>query len=86
MALNLRLSDDLAEDLRERSRETGVSQQEILRRALERFLHAEAPAPPASGYRANLLPARRPFHTATERLTLPRGVSSEALLDRDDRI
>lgn len=86
MALNLRLSDDLAQDLRERSRETGVSQQEILRRALERFLHAEAPARPASGYRANLLPARRPIATATERLTLPRGVGSETLLDRDDRL
>lgn len=83
MAVNLRLTPEIADALRERSRASGVSQQEILRRALEHFL--EEAARPEAAYRAQLIPPRRPFHTSTERLELPDGVSSETLLDREDR-
>ena len=83
MAVNLRLTPEIADALRERSRSSGVSQQEILRRALERFLEAEGQ--PASSYRASLIPPRKPFQRSEELLVLPDGVSSETLLDRDDR-
>ncbi|WP_173923201.1 CopG family transcriptional regulator [Agromyces sp. Marseille-P2726] len=83
MAVNLRLDPEAAEALRKRSRESGVSQQEILRRALERFL--ETDARPGRSYRANLIAPRRPFEVARELLELPEGVTAETLLDRDDR-
>jgi hypothetical protein len=84
MAVNLRLAPDIASALRERSRASGVSQQEILRRALEHFLEEEAR--PEAAYRARLMPPRRSFQSSTERLELPEGVSSETILDREDRI
>ncbi|WP_344999639.1 CopG family transcriptional regulator [Agromyces bauzanensis] len=82
--MNLRLTPEIADALRERSRASGVSQQEILRRAIERYLEIEARS--ASSYRASLIPPRRPFQESEEQLVLPIGVSSETLLDRDDRL
>ncbi|MFD4421311.1 ribbon-helix-helix protein, CopG family [Agromyces sp. NPDC058484] len=83
MATNLRLRHDAAIALQEYSARTGLSQQEILRRALDAYLENEAK--PASTYRASLIPPRRPFQRSEELLVLPDGVTSDTLLDRDDR-
>lgn len=84
MAVNLRLPDATAAGLRARSESTGVSQQEILRRALERYLATDDSDP--ARVRARLRPARRPYAEAERRLRLPEGLTSADLLDRDDRI
>jgi hypothetical protein len=96
MATNLRLRPDAEAALREESERTGRSQQELLREAVDQFLGlAERPVPSPSRSRDSvedliargiLRPAREPFRRARRRLTLPEGVTSLDLLDREDRI
>ncbi|UOE43448.1 CopG family transcriptional regulator [Agromyces larvae] len=84
MAVNLRLEPELARALRDKSTESGVSQQEILRRALIRYLEVGGASPVAT-YRAAIRPARQPFTTTDHPLVLPPSLTSLDLLDREDR-
>ena len=95
MATNLRLRPEAEAALREASERTGRSQQELLREAVDQFLGlAERPVPPPSSRdsvddliaRGILRLAREPFRRARRRLTLPEGLTSLDLLDREDRI
>ncbi|MCX6432254.1 MAG: ribbon-helix-helix protein, CopG family [Actinobacteria bacterium] len=56
MAMNLRLPDDLAAELRQRSEITGKSQQEIVRSALETYLHDALRSDLSPWLRANIRP------------------------------
>jgi hypothetical protein len=90
MATNLRLRPETEAALRERAQETGTSQQEIIRLALDRFLGLGA-APEPGMSRVDDLIARGLLHPGTPYreidvpLTLPAGVSTRDLMDREDR-
>jgi hypothetical protein len=70
----------------------GRSQQELIREAVDRYLglsqaddepRSDAEALIASG---RVLPARSPFRDVQPTLRLPRGVTTQDLLDREDRV
>jgi hypothetical protein len=90
MATNLRLRPEAESALREASARTGRSQQDLIREALDRYLGVGEPQP-ASGSVEQLIaagilrPARTPYRRPSKRLTLPPGVTSLDLLDREDR-
>jgi hypothetical protein len=90
MATNLRLRPEAESALREASARTGRSQQDLIREALDRYLGVGDPQP-ASGSVEQLIaagilrPARTPYRRPSKRLTLPPGVTSLDLLDREDR-
>lgn len=78
--MNLRLRPEVAEALRAESERTGVSQQEILRRAVDDHLGLAAAA------RSRRLPdwvepPRQVFRDVVPRVALPEGITSEQILD-----
>jgi hypothetical protein len=85
MAMNLRLRPDAAEALREESERTGVSQQEILRRAVDEHLGL-TPRPVPATLPDWVIPADEPFRIRRPWLTLPPGVTVVDLIDREDRL
>lgn len=96
MAVNLRLRPEAAEALRAEAERSGRSQQEVLRAAVDTYLGIEPvireDAPEGATEVEQLVAARmvRPPRSAyrrpTRRLTLPAGVTTADLLDRDDRV
>lgn len=84
MAMNLRLSDELAARLRAESERTGRPQQEVIRRALEAQL--DAPDAQRDRWRAGARPPKRPYAAPGRRFTLSGGVTALELLERDDRL
>lgn len=90
MATNLRLRPATADALRRRAEQSGRSQQEIIREALERYLGLDIP--PVQDATADVIargvirPPRTPYRRVTQRLSLPEGMTSLDLLDREDRI
>ena len=85
MAMNLRLRPEAEEALREESARTGLSQQEILRRAVDEHLGL-AGVTRAASYPAWIQPPRRMYAPVTPTLTLPKGTTTADLLDREDRV
>ncbi len=88
MATNLRLREELEVALREKSEQTGRSQQELIREALERYLGLDNPRDTSIDdliARGVVRPARQPMRHSDHLLTLPPGVTSLDLLDREDR-
>lgn len=92
MAMNLRLPPDTAEALRERAAETGRSQQELIREAVDAYLGLGTEVVPFRGSIDDLVArglARRPevpYREARKMIVLPDGVNSLDLLQREDRI
>jgi len=91
MATNLRLRSDAEEAVRVEAARTGRSQQELIRAAVDQYLHLVPEAAPRTAADAlvatgTVLPARSPLRGATVRLRLSAGVSSLDLLDRDERV
>lgn len=99
MATNLRLRPELETALREEAARTGRSQQELIREALERFLGLGlglglglATSRPAGHSLDDLIaagivkPARPMLPRPEKLLSLPDGVTTMDLLDREDRI
>jgi hypothetical protein len=89
MARNLRLRPDAETALRAEAERSGRSQQEILRDALDRYLDLTG-GDSSSGdalFRAGtLLPPRTRYRRVTPTRTLPAGITSLDLLDRDERL
>lgn len=87
MATNLRLLPETEKALRDESERTGRSQQDIIRRALDEHLGL-VPSSTASIEEliaAGVVTAPRPLRPIAPRLTLPPGMTTEHLLDREDR-
>jgi hypothetical protein len=91
MATNLRLRREVAEAVRAAAVQSGRSQQEIIREAIERYLAVT----PASGQEGNLgvliaggivRPPRTPYRRAERRLKLPTGLTSADIMNRDERL
>ncbi len=89
MATNLRLRPDAEAALRAEAQRSGRSQQEILRDALDRYLDLGG-GDPASGdallRSGALLPPRSRYRRVTPTTTLPAGITTLDLLDRDERL
>jgi hypothetical protein len=79
MAVNLRLRPEAAAALRGESERTGVSQQEILRHAVDEHLGlAHNAKPPWPDW---VDPPAEPYREPTVRLTLPGGVTTMDILE-----
>jgi predicted transcriptional regulator len=86
VSTNLRLSDELAEALREEATRRGRSQQDIVREAIAKELGmASESTPMERAVRAGTVEAPEPFRDVEPTLRLPKGTSSLDLLDREDR-
>ena len=91
MAVNLRLSSDVAAALQAEAERSGRSQQDILREAVARHLRLVEDEPQTSD-RATartdqvVRPARVPYRKVSPRLRRPEGTSTLDLLDRGDRL
>lgn len=89
MATNLRLLPDAEAALRAEAERSGRSQQEILRDALDRYLDRTG-GDPSTGdpllRSGALLPPRTRYYKVTPTRTLPVGLTSLDLLDRDERL
>ncbi|MGF2949765.1 ribbon-helix-helix protein, CopG family [Microbacterium alcoholitolerans] len=86
MAMNLRLRPEAAAALKAESERTGLSQQEILRRAVDEHLGlGEKPRDVLPNW---VEPPTRRYRAVTPALRLPEGLTSEQILDelRADRI
>lgn len=85
MSTNLRMSKRAAAVLREASRHSGRSQQDLLREAVDRFLgltpdeHSRDRA-----IAAGLVRPSTPFRDVTPSITLAPGMTTRDLLDRED--
>lgn len=91
MATNLRLRPELEAALREEAERTGRTQQALIREAIERFLGLVASKPTGQSLdeliAAGVVKPARPMLPRPERfLSLPDGVTTMDLLDREDRI
>ncbi|UYM05042.1 ribbon-helix-helix protein, CopG family [Solicola gregarius] len=93
MATNLRLRADAEEAVRSRAAETGQSQQEVIRDAVDRYLGlggSDTPRTDSDSMIAErqVLPERSAFRELdrAELLHLPSGTAALDLLDRDDRL
>jgi hypothetical protein len=91
MATNLRLRPDAEEAVRAEANRTGRSQQDLIRAAVDQYLHLAPIEAGRTDVQALLaaglvLPPRSVFRPAEELIDLPPGVSSLDLLDRDDRV
>ena len=87
MATNLRLLPETEKALRSESQRTGRSQQDLIRRALDEYLGL---VPAHTGtldelIAAGVVTAPRPLLPTATRLTLPAGMTTHDLLDREDR-
>ena len=83
MAVNVRMSVDLADQLRELSTATGRSQQEIIRSAVEQYLRQQRQLEGLNPWaRANLVPAARIYREIApdERLPVAEGFDSTAVV------
>lgn len=89
MATNLRLRPEAEDALRRESQRTGRSQQELIREAIDRYLDvrlADANTKrPTLVERGLGLPPRSPMRAAVRLISLPDGITSLDLLDRNDR-
>ncbi|MGM7698322.1 hypothetical protein [Microbacterium sp. A84] len=85
MAMNLRLRDDAVVALRAESERTGLSQQEILRLAVDEHLGISGSVR-APAYPEWVTLPERVYRPVTPALRLPDGLSTADLLDRDDRV
>lgn len=86
VSTNLRLGEELAVALREEAARRGRSQQEIVREAIAKELGLTPDVTAMQrAVRAGIVEAPRPFHDVEPTLTLPKGMSSSDLLDREDR-
>jgi len=91
MATNLRLRPDAEEAVRVEAQRSGRSQQEVIRDAIDRYLALTPDAAPPSDLEAliataTVRPPRTPYRKARKRITLPSGVTTADLLDREDRV
>ena len=87
MATNLRLLPETQKALRSESERSGRSQQDIIRRALDEYLGL-VPSSTATIdelVAAGVVTAPRPLRPIGPRLTLAPGMTTERLLDREDR-
>lgn len=85
MAMNLRLDAGTVEALRERSRETGRSQQDLLREAVGQYLGlSPASTPRQAAIASGLVRPPTPFIDVPATEPLPAGRTTADLLDRDD--
>ncbi|MGB8386120.1 MAG: CopG family transcriptional regulator [Dermatophilaceae bacterium] len=89
MATNLRLRPEVAEAVRVAALQSGRSQQEIIREAIDHYLSrhvsetgSELGALIVTG---TVRPPRTAYRKPRRRLRLPLGLSSADILDRDDR-
>jgi len=85
VATNLRLDERAASALRDASKRTGRSQQELLREAIDRYLGlgaTESARDRAVG--SGLVKSPSPFVDAEPSIKLAAGLSTLDLLDRDD--
>lgn len=90
MATNLRLRPEAEAAVREAAARTGQSQQELIRAAVDSYLGLGERTVPRTAVEAllathDVLPPRTRFRELDELVPLPRGASTEALLDRDER-
>ena len=86
MSTNLRLSDDMARALRQAAEARGQSQQDVIRAALAKDLGlAEASTSLDHAVQSGLVKAPQPFQDVVATVSLPDGVTTLDLLDRDDR-
>jgi len=87
MAVNLRLRPDAVLALRAESERTGLSQQQILRRAVDEHLGIAARTRTPE-WPEWVEPPAEPYREPRTRLTLPTGVTSLDLLDdlRQERL
>lgn len=85
VSTNLRLSEEAAAALRAAAQQSGRSQQELLREAVDRYLglHRDSGARERA-VAAGLVRPPTAFRDITPAIKLPDGVSSLDLLDRDD--
>ncbi|UJP09860.1 hypothetical protein L2X99_16005 [Microbacterium sp. KUDC0406] len=84
MAMNLRLRPDEEVALREESARSGLSQQEILRQALDQRLGLGAHSRQTK-YPDGIIPPEEPPRYVEPQLTLAPGESVLDLIDREDR-
>ncbi len=89
MATNLRLRPATEDALRAASERTGRSQQDLIREAIDQYLnpeqavrHDDLDQLVAAGL---VIRSRIPYRRATTKITLPEGLTSADLLDREDR-
>ena len=89
MATNLRLRSATEDALRAASERTGRSQQDLIREAIDQYLetaggrrHESLDELNAAGL---LLPPRIPYRREENPFTLPDGLTTADLLDREDR-
>lgn len=90
MATNLRLRPEAEEAVRSRAAQTGQSQQELIREAVDQYLGLSETAAPRSAVEAmiatqGVLPARTAYRELDEMANLQRGANTEDLLDRGER-
>ncbi|MBN9140896.1 MAG: ribbon-helix-helix protein, CopG family [Micrococcales bacterium] len=87
MAMNLRLRAEAASALRAEAEQTGLSQQEILRRAVDDYLGLGSRGRDP-GWPEWIEAPSEPYREPAVLLTLPAGVTSLDLLDatRDERL
>ena len=85
MATNLRLDERAASALRDASRRTGRSQQELLREAIDRYLGlGAAESARDRAVASRLVRSPSPFLDAEPSILLAGGLTTLDLLDRDD--
>lgn len=85
--MNLRLRDDAAAALRAESERTGLSQQEILRRAVDEHLGLGEAARPTP-YPDWVIPPERPYRPVTPTIVPPPGKTMAQVLEelREERV
>ncbi len=83
---NLRLNEELAAALRDASRRSGRSQQDLIREAIERFLGlARGAGSREVAVAAGLVRQPSQFRDLVPPVSLPDGVTTLDLLDRDEQ-
>ena len=91
MATNLRLNPEAERALQAEAARTGESQQNLIRRAVDQYLGLDK-APAAQSDAEALVaagvarPARSQFRKADQLISLPDGITTLDLLDRNDRV
>jgi len=89
VATNLRLRPATEAALRDAAERTGRSQQDLIREAVDQYLeHGLAPKRSSLQQLIDaglVVPSRIPYRRAENPITLPEGMTTADLLDRDDR-